>query len=188
MTLLEQAHAGNRDAFTALVARYQAPVFRYLRTLTRTPQEAEDALQQTFLAVWRSLLPDSGAGKRGEGSVRAWLFTIARHAAYRQGRRHAGEPDTLESLESLGERAGWGEPEDPERVAMLLEDRERLHAALARLSDDDREVILLRDVEGLSGEDAARVLDLPLANLKTRLHRARLRLRAALQQEVRHEG
>lgn len=98
------------------------------------------------------------------------------HAEALDGREEA-------PLVELGVAAGWGEVRDPEARVSAMEDHARLHRALDALSPADREVITLRDLEGLSGPEAAQVLDLPLASLKTRLHRARLRLLARLREE-----
>lgn len=147
---------------------------RLARALTRDAASAEDVLQETFLAAWRG-----ASGYRGDASERAWLLTIARHAAQRHGEREARHrPDEPELFE-LGRLAGWG-VEDPEAVAMRAQDRGRLERALRALAPADREVIALRDLDGLSGEEAAAILGLDLAATKSRLHRARLRLAAAL--------
>lgn len=172
--LIRRAGDGDRDAFADVVARHGGAVFRFLRTVAGAA--AEDVLQETFLAAWRS-----AAAFRGEASVRTWLFTIARHAAQRQLRRHSGEPREFESLEVLGEKAGWGD-ENPEHLALRRESAGLVSTALAALSDGDREVLLLRDVHGLSGEEVAQVLGVTLAAMKTRLHRARLRFAAKVRE------
>jgi RNA polymerase sigma-70 factor (ECF subfamily) len=180
VALLRQAARGDVAAFEPFVARYDASVHRFIRTLTGDPAAAEDALQETFLAAWR------GAGAfRGDASVRSWLFTIARHAVYRQFRQRAGapHPEEMTSLDDLGVRAGWGSA-DPEALAIARQRHDAVQRALDRLAPDDRRVLLLRDVEQLSGEDAASVLGLTLPALKSRLHRARLRFTASLREEV----
>ncbi len=164
--------------FDDLVEQHQAAVFRFVRSIAADPSTAEDALQETFLAAWRS-----ASTFRGESSVRAWLFAIARNAVMRQHRRRVDEPATTESLSALGEEAGWGSDDDPERAAMKHEQREIFERAMARLGDSDREVLLLRDLEGFSGEETAAILDIPLPAMKTRLHRARLRLAANVRSE-----
>jgi RNA polymerase sigma-70 factor (ECF subfamily) len=187
LSLLRAAETGDAAAFDLLVARYEAPVFRFVRSLLRTDADAEDALQQTFLAVWRTV--SSGkARKTGEASVRSWLFAIARNNAYRGARRRAGEPAQHESVEQLGKEAGWGQQGDPEALAAALESRARLAAALAALPDEQREVVVLRDVEGLTGPETAAVLGIDLGAAKSRLHRARLALRAQLREEGSDEG
>lgn len=171
------------------MVRHQAAIYRFARSLVRTDAEAEDVLQETFLAVWRAVSGDTAARKDGEASVRSWLFAIARHAAYRRGRRHVGEPAQHESLAALGAAAGWGEPQDPERLAAVLESRTALRAALGQLDSDDAAILWLRDVEELTGPEAAHALGLSLAAEKSRLHRARLHLRATLRrEEVPHAG
>jgi RNA polymerase sigma-70 factor (ECF subfamily) len=86
------------------------------------------------------------------------------------------------SLEELGLEAGWG-GRSPEEVLGRAEREWALWAAMATLADEDREVLLLRDVEGVDGETAARVLGVTLAAMKTRLHRARLRLMGAMRRK-----
>lgn len=176
----------DREAFAVLMRRHAPSLLRFAQRLCGSPQQAEDVVQQTFLNLWRTVVEMPGGQKRGDASVRAWLFQLARNAAYRSARRHVGEPAHTEDLSQLGQRAGWGEDVDPERLAAALEDRQRLRAALETLPLDDQEVLWLRDVEGLDGDEAALALDMPLATMKTRLHRARLRLRAVLQEEVAH--
>jgi RNA polymerase sigma-70 factor (ECF subfamily) len=166
---------GDRRAFAELVLRHQASVLRLARALTRTPEAAEEVLQDTFLAAL-----EHARSFRGESSVRTWLMTIARNAAARRRRRRAGEPADTVPLHELGEAAGWGDEPGPEAALEEAERRAAFQRALAALSEEDRAVIVLRDLEGLPGDDAAAVLGLTLPAMKTRLHRARLRLVAAL--------
>lgn len=173
---------GSADALDALVDRHQARILRYLRALTAGEQAAEDALQETFLAAWRG-----AAGYRGDAPGRAWLFSVARRQAARTWRRRVGEPtapvamDELSDLE-LGLAAGWGEvgPNDPLAALEARRRSDQLNEALRRLSPEDREILVLRDLEQLSGSEVAALLDLSLAAQKSRLHRARLRLMVAL--------
>ena len=133
-----------------------------------TEADAEDALQEAFVAAWRG-----AGGFRGGASARGWLFTIGRHALLRLRRTRVDEPDTLVPLDALGLEAGWGaEPpaaHEPDGDGLLGQ-------ALAQLAPAEREMIVLRDLEGFSGEEAAELTGLTLAAMKTRLHRARLRL------------
>lgn len=176
---LARVAAGDGAALRGLVARHQAAVFRVARLLTSDRQAAEDVLQETFVGALR------GAGTfRGEAAVRTWLLRIARHAAYRLRRRAGPEPVDDASLEQLGAEAGWGTALDPERLALLGEHRERLTRALEALAPEDREVLVLRDLEDLSGEETAFALGMTLAATKSRLHRARLRFAAAVRKEV----
>ncbi len=171
--LIERTAAGERAAFHALVDRYQAALFRYARNTTRTRQDAEDVLQETFLAAFRS-----AGGFRGEASVKTWLFTIARNAAFQIRGASARVRKVDVDLATLGAQAGWGQ--DPEILLIRSQNKEILSRALAVLAPEDREILVLRDLEGLSGEDAAEVLGLGLPAMKSRLHRARLRLAGAV--------
>ncbi len=173
--LLLQAASGDANAFEAFVIRHRAAVWRFTRSLTHDSSSAEDALQETFLSAWRH-----AASFRGEGPALGWLLSIARHAVYRQFRDRAGEPERMESLAELGEAAGWGADPDPLDAILIKDEVDR---ALAHLPVEDRELLLLREVEGLSNEDCALLLNLGLPALKSRLHRARLRFVAHLRGE-----
>jgi len=176
--LLAQAAAGDTRAFDAFVLRHQDAVWRFVRSLTRDPAAAEDALQETFLSAWRD-----ASGFQGAPSALGWLFTIARHAVYRQFRGRTGEPARFESLADLGEAAGWGaEPHPLDTLAA----QDEVGRALARLTLEDREVLVLRELEGFTLEECAAQLDLGLPALKSRLHRARLRFIAHVRGE--HHG
>lgn len=174
LELARRAGGGDREAFAALVTRHQASVYRLARHVAGTRDEAEDVLQQTFLSAWQGV-----SRFRGESSVRTWLLTIARNAAVTRRVRAAREPIDATPLDDLGIRAGWGGP-NPEQLAVAAEQHQRLAAALAALDPDEREILTLRDLEGLAGEDVAAMLGLTTAAMKSRLHRARLRLAAAV--------
>lgn len=177
--LLALTRSGDRAAFDAFVKRHQASVFRFARQATPGLDDAEDVLQEAFLAAWRS-----AANFRGDGSARAWILGITRNAARRFRRRRVGEPDRFESLDELGARAGWGDDADPARLLERTLSRELLRSALERLSADDREILILRELEGFTGEEVAELLDLSVAAMKSRLHRARLRLASEVRKEV----
>ena len=177
LELARRAAGGDRDAFGTLVARHQASVFRLARLMARTREEAEDVLQQTFLSAWQG-----AGGFRGESSVRTWLLTIARNSALTRRTRAAREPIDPTPIDELGIRAGWGGP-NPEQLALAAEQRDRLAASLATLATDEREILTLRDLEGLPGDEVAVMLGLSVAAMKSRLHRARMALAAAVREE-----
>lgn len=172
--LLQRTAGGDREAFSRFAERHQAAVYRHACYLAERREDAEDLLQETFLAALRA------AGQfRGDASARTWLFTIARNAWLRRARPQAAAGGEEMDLESLAASAGWGS-QNPESLAMLAQDRQRLERALARLGEGEREVIILRDLEGLSGEETAAVLGISLAAMKSRLHRGRIELAARL--------
>ena len=181
--LLARTASGERAAFDVFVARHRAAVFRFARAVSRGDAEAEDVLQEAFLAAYR------GAHTfEGRAQARSWLFTITRREAWRRLGREAeaslAEPHEVEELISLGVAAGFGAL-DPETLVLRAERRELVVRALGTLAEEDRAILLLRDVEGVSGDEAAAALGLALPAMKSRLHRARLRLAAALRADRR---
>ena len=194
---LKRIQGGDREAFAAFVRHHQRAVFRVCRAVVSDDATAEDAAQEAFIAVWRAL--SSGGGPRDpEQSYRGWLFTIARNAGHRRRRRRVGEPAAMVDIDDVagsddlaaganedrdswaarGVAAGWGD--NPEQRAVAAERRRCVQAALARLTLGEREVITLRDVNGLSGEETAAALGISVAAEKSRVHRARLALMAEL--------
>jgi RNA polymerase sigma-70 factor (ECF subfamily) len=172
--LVARAAQGDARAFTTLVEAHRGAVYRFALRLTHDSAAAEDVLQETFLTALQGL-----GGWRGEGELKRWLLAIARSQVLRRARRRAGQPErfeALDSVEALGLAAGWGDPLEAEALRERLAQRASLEAALARLDETDREVLVLRDVEGLSGEDTAQLAGLTVPAMKSRLHRARLRL------------
>ncbi len=179
--LVSRAAGGDGSARSALVRAHQGAVFRYLRRLVTDGAAAEDLTQETFVTALSRL-----STWRGEGSLRGWLLSIARSqwlmAQRAPAARHQPEEDA--SLERLGLAAGWGAPMDPEVLATRLEAHAVLERALTALDLEAREVLTLRDLEGLSGDETAQALGLSVAAMKSRLHRARL----ALVAEVKRGG
>ena len=144
------------------------------------PSEAEDLLQETFTRAYRSWeqLDD-------KTNARPWLYSIARHACQRMHRRRAGEPARLESLDELLPRPTPTVPDfdsatDPHRARLRTEARELVERGLAGLPPEFRVPLVLADVAELTIAEIAAVLGLKEATVKTRLHRARLKLRAVL--------
>ncbi len=176
--LVRLSAAGDRRAFETLVNRHGDALFRYAARTCGSERDGEDALQDGLLAAWR------GAGTfRGEASARTWLFQVVIHACRRRQRRRAGEPerhDGLEAAEALpSDQRGAEEHVASAQVAAVLEQ------ALAAMDEEAREVLLLRDVEGLGGEEAAAALGIGLAAMKSRLHRARLELKERVEARLR---
>lgn len=178
--LMRLSARGDRAAFGAIAARHGPAVVRLARAVLGDDASAQDVAQDALLQGFRR-----AATFRPElGGVRPWLFAIARHAAWhhRRGQSLASDPGEAEpQLGELGLSAGWS-ADDPESMLARAEDAEALAWALAGLSAKDREVLLLRDVEGASGEETAAILELDLRSMKSRLHRARLKLMSTLRE------
>ena len=173
--LLRRTATGDHEAFASFVDRHQGAVYRFLTARTGSDADCEDALQETFLAAFRGC-----AAYRGDSPARSWLFGIARNLSRRLYRKRVGEPDQMVPLEELGLQAGWGRPAWNETFLEHLERRDTLEKALGQLSPQDREILVLRELEGFSGEETAELLEVSLQAMKSRLHRARLRLAAEL--------
>jgi RNA polymerase sigma-70 factor, ECF subfamily len=176
--LLARSAEGDDAAFAEFVVRHRAAVYRFVGLLLHDRQLAEEILQDTFVQAWRH-----ASSARVELGASAWLLTIARNAAARRWRQAAAAPTV--SLTTLGSEAGFADPAaSPVAFAQLLESRAIVHEALAALLPADREVLVLRELEQRSGDEVAIVLGLSLEAMKSRLHRARLRLVAELRRRL----
>ena len=159
-------------AFDETVLPHLDAAFNYARWLTRNDAEAEDVVQDACVRALR-FFPSLR-----DGNARAWLFAIVRNTWYR---RVARRPRTTEAMRVGPERDEWpAEGLDPE--AQLLQRRtvEQVRAALEQLPAHFREVIVLREIEGLSYKEIAAVVQVPIGTVMSRLARARERLLAAL--------
>ena len=169
--LLEAAREGDAGALESLLRRHQDRIYRFGMKMCGHPEDAEDVLQETLLAAARSLREF-----RGGSSLSTWLYTIARSFCIKKRRKSKFAPAQEESLEL--------EPADPgvplDEAAAGLEIRTALEQAIAALDSGQREVLVLRDVEGLKATEVAEVLGIGVAAVKSRLHRARLRVREQL--------
>jgi len=167
--LLGAAQAGDRRALEALLTRQRATVFRYGLRFCRSTEDAEDAVQETLWAAARAI-----GTFRGAAAITTWLFTIVRNKCHRLlwSHRHDGA-DLADAFPPWREKS-------PEDLAGDAEVLRTLARALARLEPVHREVLLLRDVEGLTAPEAAERLGITVRALKSRLHRARAALRGRL--------
>ncbi|RPH71108.1 MAG: sigma-70 family RNA polymerase sigma factor [Myxococcaceae bacterium] len=167
--LLEAARAGDDEALEALLARHEHKVFRFGLRMCGNEEDARDVLQETLLAVFKGLRQF-----RGEAQLSTWLYQVARSFCTKARRRGVGEPAQTEPLEGAAARAVSAPVSGPDDRAHAREMARVLQEALLALPESQREVVLLRDVEGLSAEEAAAVVGIEVPALKSRLHRARL--------------
>ncbi|MEA4999626.1 MAG: sigma-70 family RNA polymerase sigma factor [Candidatus Limiplasma sp.] len=175
-TLLERAQNGDADAFTALCAPYEAMVYRHCLQLLRNPQDAEDAAQEAMVRAYRAM------GRfRGGSSIATWLFRIAHNVCLDVLKRPRTRRETA-SLEALGE-AGFdpAAPEDdPEAAYLRQSDRERITQAIGRLPKEQQALLSLRYGQGMSYEELAGALRLGLGTVKSKLNRAKAKLKNLL--------
>jgi len=177
--LLGAVRRGDAGALEALVTRYEPRVYRFGLAMCRDAEDAHDVTQDTFMSMVRGI-----QGFRAESTVSTWLYAITRHACLKKRRRPKSAPHGESSLESLtaGERGTLrAATPSPEDTLVAQERRTLLRTAIQSLDPSPREVLMLRDVEGLTASDTARVLGLSVAAVKSRLHRARLAVRSALE-------
>ncbi len=173
--LLLDAKRGDAAAVDALLAKYERQIFRFGLRMCGNEDDARDVLQETLLAAFKGVHEF-----RGDAQLSTWLYQVARSFCVKQHRRHVGEPAVTEPLDSpQAERVRDPAPE-PDRATQAMQIGRLLQEALLELPEGQREVVVLRDVEGLSAEEAARVLGLDVPALKSRLHRGRAALRALL--------
>ena len=169
--LVERARRGDSAAFEGLVLAYQSLAFRTAFVIAGDATDAEEAAQDGFVKAHRAL----GRFRTGE-PFRPWLMAIVANEA-RNRRRARGRRASL-TLRAASERGGAGE--DPEETALDCERRERLLSAVQGLRDDDRDVLACRYFLELSEEETAAALGVARGTVKSRTHRALVRLQEEL--------
>jgi RNA polymerase sigma-70 factor (ECF subfamily) len=192
--LVARLRLGDRAAFAALVQRNAGSLLRVARSLVRDAAAAEELVQETWLAVLTGL-----DGFEGRSSLRTWLFRIlvnkARTRFVRDGRvvpfsSLAGPGDDAVGPGRFDADDAWNDPpstwseENPERLALRAETRAAIEACIAELPEAQRAVITLRDVEGLETDEICNLLSISVTNQRVLLHRARAKVRQALERRL----
>ncbi len=173
--LLAAVKAGDQKALSTLLERHAPAVYRFGARMCRDPEDAKDIVQDTLLAAARGL-----GDFRGGSSVSTWLFTIARSFCIKKRRRRVGAPSEVLPLDSETTRQVAAPGATPDVEVADQELGAALNAAIAELDPMYREVLVLRDVEGLTAPEVANVLGIGVDAVKSRLHRARVSVRARL--------
>ena len=183
---LERLKAGDASAFNRLIEERSPDVYALLYRLTEDPEEARDLTQETFLQAFRHL-----PGFRGEADLRTWLYRIAVNQARNRWRwwkrRRRDRTVSLDAPMGEGRDTTLGSTLrdesdlDPEERALRKEREHALQGALRALTRPYREVIVLRDIEGLSYEEVALALGISIGTVKSRLSRGRTELRRRLE-------
>jgi RNA polymerase sigma-70 factor (ECF subfamily) len=182
--LASRIGAGDTLALEALMRRYNRTLFRTARAILRDDAEAEEALQDAYLKVFRSI------GKfRGDSKLSTWLVRIVANEALMRRRKRVRGAEVVELYPSGSEFEPRAEQvmnvsEQPERAAVRAQTRKLLEAKIDALPDSFRAVFMLRGVEEFTVEETAQALDIPEATVRTRFFRARGLLREALSQEI----
>jgi RNA polymerase sigma-70 factor (ECF subfamily) len=198
--LLAALRAGDERAFAELVDRYGPAMRRLALTFVRTPAVADDVVQETWLGVLRGI-----DRFEGRSSLKTWLFRILTNTAKTRGERESrsvpfsslagelGEDGPAVDPDRFVEGGAWTSPPErwdalPESRLLAGELREVIDAAIADLPAAQRIVISLRDVEGWPADEARNVLGVSETNQRVLLHRARSKVRAALEDYVREQA
>ncbi len=181
MQLVERCKRGDRDAFDELMRRHERKVYNFAFRLTGNYDEANDIAAETFVRVYTRI-----QSFRGDSAFLTWLFRIVTNVFLDARKRRRSRPsESLEQLVEADDRALARQAEDASVSPQAeLERRERdtiLQRAIAGLPEYQRAMILLYHVEGMSYEEIAAAMDLPIGTVKSRLNRARLALRHALE-------
>jgi RNA polymerase sigma-70 factor (ECF subfamily) len=174
--LLDRARVGDRQAIEALLERHQAQVYRFGLKMCRDPEDAKDVLQDTLLSMARGV-----RDFRGASSLSTWLYTVARSFCIKKRRKSKFAPNDERSLdtEMIAEGRQPTDPaQSPDEALAGKQVEHALELAIRSLEPMYREVLLLRDVEGLTAPEVAEVLGVSVQAVKSRLHRARLSVRA----------
>ena len=177
--LVTSAQHGETRAFDELVRRYRDKVYRLAFKILRNEDDAAEALQDAFLSAYRGL-----RNFKAESTFSTWLFRITTNASLMKYRKRRDNVISLEQSQNPSEGAEALQLPDwstqPLDELLDSETREVMDEGKALLDEDLRTVFILRDEEGLSNAEVAEILDLSVAAVKSRLHRARLRLRDRL--------
>jgi RNA polymerase sigma-70 factor (ECF subfamily) len=186
--LVDKAKAGDQQAFTDLVSRYQRKIYRLAKNITRNDEDAEDVLQEAFLKAYEHLDTFEGHSK-----FYTWIVRIAVNEALMKLRKRRGDREV-----SLDEPVGLGEEEVKREIAVWEDNPEQrysreemqqiLNEAVDSLKEDFRSVFVLRDIEEMSTEETAEALKISIPAVKSRLLRARLALREKLTRKFKRKG
>ncbi|MBX3679146.1 RNA polymerase sigma factor RpoE [Cognatazoarcus halotolerans] len=171
--LVERAQRGDKQAFGLLVSKYQRKLMRLLSRLVRDSAEVEDVAQETFIKAYRAL-----PSFRGDSAFYTWLYRIgintAKNFLVSQGRRaptstgfDSEEAETFEEGEQLRDN------NTPERLMLSKQIAETVDAAMDSLPEELRTAIMLRELEGMSYEEIAGVMECPIGTVRSRIFRAR---------------
>jgi RNA polymerase sigma-70 factor (ECF subfamily) len=188
--LLIRLRSGDEQAFVSLVGRYHEPMLRLAASFVPSHAVAEEVVQDTWLAALRGL-----DGFEGRSSLKTWLFRILLNRARTTGTREqrsvpVADPEPVVDPARFDGAGSWADP--PEHWIEAAEGRmeagklaDRIRAWINELPGRQRDVVLLRDVEGMSSEDVCGVLAITEVNQRVLLHRGRSRLRRLLEDEFR---
>ena len=169
--LVERVQAGDQRAFGLLVAKYQRKLFRLVHRLVRDANEAEDVVQEAFIKAYRAL-----PNFRGDSAFYTWLYRIGVNAAKNwllaNGRRVKATSGASDE-EGQDELALLHDEETPDRVLQSRQIAQTVNRSIEQLPEELKTAIVLREIDGLSYEEIAEVMDCPIGTVRSRIFRAR---------------
>lgn len=178
--LVDRVQRGDKTAFDLLARKYQHKLAKLISRYVRDRREVEDVTQEALIKAYRAI-----GGFRGESAFYTWLYRIAVNTAKNylesQGRRPPGSDVEIEGAELIESGEGLRDQATPERQMLTDEIATTVHRVLEHLPPDLRTAITLREIEGLSYEEIAEVMDCPIGTVRSRIFRAR----EAIDQELR---
>ena len=170
--LVVRVQKGDKTAFDLLVRKYQHKVAKLVSRYVRDRREVEDVTQEALIKAYRAI-----GGFRGESAFYTWLYRIAVNTAKNylesQGRRPPGSDMEIEGAELIESGEGLRDQATPERQMLTNEIATTVHRVLEHLPPDLRTAITLREIEGMSYEEIAEVMDCPIGTVRSRIFRAR---------------
>ena len=171
--LVERVQRGDKQAFGLLVAKYQRKLARLLSRLIRDPAEVEDVAQETFIKAYRAL-----PSFRGDSAFYTWLYRIgintAKNFLVSQGRRAPTSTDfDSEEAETFEDGDQLRDINTPERLMMTRQIGDTVNTAMEALPEELKTAIVLREIEGLSYDEIATIMDCPIGTVRSRIFRAR---------------
>ena len=170
--LVERVQRGDKAAFNLLVKKYQHKVLNLVARYVNNPGDVPDVAQEAFIKAYRAL-----PTFRGESAFYTWLYRIAVNTAKNyltsQGRRPPSSDVEADEAESYGGGEALQEVSTPENLALTDEIKRTVFSAIEALPEDLRTAITLRELEGLSYEEIAEIMDCPVGTVRSRIFRAR---------------
>ena len=173
--MLERVRRGEPAAINDLLMQAQQIARRYSQAVCGRAPDSDDAMQEALLQTFTN-----ASRIREPQAFRSWLYRTVKNACL-VGRRRKGFEKNASSLDAEGAEEPADRGPSADAILATAEDRDRIRGVLATLPPSQREIVFLRDLEGLSTREVSRVLGISEANVKTRLHRARLVLRKELE-------
>lgn len=173
--LIARAVRGDSSAYDTLVTRYRDRLYALVYHMVLNAQEAEDLAQETFVKAYRNL-----GAFRHESNFYTWLYRIAVNLVYTQSKKHSRRRALFTAAVQSGDTLGSHWPATPEELAQSEEAREMILKAIHLLDPRFRQVLILKELEGLEVAEVAKILGLPEGTVKSRLYRAREDLRRLL--------